>query len=433
MPRINRPVSPQPPGRSARLQLRPTARPWCLLLAAVALAWCGAAGAETSPYYIGLSQGFLHDSNLYRLDEGAFLGPGKSRSDTVATTSLLAGLDQPMGRQRVYGTVAVRNNHYASNDYLNHVGYNLDTGLDWSTVERVSGTLTLHADQGQRPFNIDTGVRVDTQQNIQNTLDMNAAFRVGLVTQWSAEASLGFGRLDFSAPNFAGSEYRRNSASLGTRWRPSAIINFGAAVRYTQADYQARGDTATRWDLDFTSGWEPDGYNSAYFRISPTHITYDVGTASNFSGVTGAATWQWQPTAKLHLNTGYLRDANQDSFNQRLLVPIGGGGFAGVQVVTDDTYLTDTLRGALDYEVTSKLAATLGASYAKRSLVRANSVGELRDTDQTTITSLGLRWTPTRGVQIGCEAGSERRSAGGVLSQPYSTTLYHCEAQLVLR
>ena len=69
---------------------------------------CQPVGAETNPWYVGVSQGLTYESNLYRVDTTTDLNNGRdptqppvSRSDTVSVTSLVGGIDQPIGRQRL--------------------------------------------------------------------------------------------------------------------------------------------------------------------------------------------------------------------------------------------------------------------------------------------------------------------------------------------
>ncbi|MBL8333804.1 MAG: hypothetical protein JNM08_11900, partial [Rubrivivax sp.] len=49
---------------------------------------------------MGVQQTVTQESNLMRLETGAPLPDGVSRSDTVWTTELQGGIDQPIGRQR---------------------------------------------------------------------------------------------------------------------------------------------------------------------------------------------------------------------------------------------------------------------------------------------------------------------------------------------
>lgn len=66
---------------------------------------------QTSPYDLGLSQTFGYDSDIFPLpDRTGIQQPGggvaviePDSSGLISTTLLLAGLDQPIGRQRVYG------------------------------------------------------------------------------------------------------------------------------------------------------------------------------------------------------------------------------------------------------------------------------------------------------------------------------------------
>jgi hypothetical protein len=120
--------------------------------ATVAGLLCGTAGAQSSPYYLGISQAVNVDSNMLRAANGATLSDGFSRSDTVYSTALQAGLDQPIGRQRVYGSLALRSTRYQHNDTFNNEGYNANVGLNWETVERLSGTLSASANRSLASF-----------------------------------------------------------------------------------------------------------------------------------------------------------------------------------------------------------------------------------------------------------------------------------------
>ena len=104
-------------------------RPATRIAAALVLLASPLAMAETSPYYIGVSQAFGHESNLYRVGGNAGLPAGaQSESDTISTTSLVAGIDQTWGRQRLSGSGSLRASRYAKNDQLNNEGYGLNLG-----------------------------------------------------------------------------------------------------------------------------------------------------------------------------------------------------------------------------------------------------------------------------------------------------------------
>jgi hypothetical protein len=118
------------------------------LLLANLLVHAGPVWAEASPYTLGASQTVTYDSNLLRLSNGQAVPDGYSRADTVYTTALIAGLDQPIGRQRVYANATLRANRLSKNRIYDNEGYALAGGLDWSTVNRPAGQRRLPAGPG---------------------------------------------------------------------------------------------------------------------------------------------------------------------------------------------------------------------------------------------------------------------------------------------
>ena len=139
---MQRPRASAPPRRHAANRVAAT-----LLVAAAAATFAGQAAAQTSPWYLGVVQSFGYESNLYRIADEQQLAPDLSRSDTLSITSLIGGVDQRIGRQRVYGSMNVRANRFANNEGLNNESYGLDLALDWETLERLSGTVRVAADQ----------------------------------------------------------------------------------------------------------------------------------------------------------------------------------------------------------------------------------------------------------------------------------------------
>lgn len=389
--------------------------------------------AETSPWYVGVAQSVQTDSNLYRIDSGQALPPGFSRSDTASITSLLAGLDQPIGRQRFYGSAALRANRYSRNGYLDGDSYTLAGGLDWSTVDLLSGTLGASVSRNQRRFNETTapGV-VDTRKNDESVQLLDASARIGVVTRMTLEAGLGQRRVGYSAAALAGSEYTQNRGSLGLRYRPG-VATFGAALSHAVSDYRLGSDQVRRSTLDLTVSWPASGDSQLYARLSPTRVRYDSFSERNYSGVTGAAKWDWQVGGRLKLTTRLVHDVGQDSSFENF-------GTAGAPVIgTSDLSRTTTeLRLNADYAVTAKINATAALGTKHRSLDRnLNADGQTQaagsGSDNTTKVSLGLRWTPLRSVQVGAELGHERRQASGGLTQGYGVSTVNVFGQFTLQ
>ena len=410
------------------------------LAAALTTLAAGAAMAQSSPYYLGVAQSLGYESNLYRVGDDQTLPAGYSKSDTVSGTSLVGGVDQTIGRQRVYGSANVRANRYANNKALDNESYGLNLALDWATVGRLSGTLSAAADQNLAQFNNRAAGGVETRKNVVRTNQVDARVRLGVVTKYTLEASLGHRNRSYSAPEYNSSEYRQTSGSLGLRYRPSGALSLGVALRITEATYPKfnqptpnvfEADRLKRQDIDFTATWLPSAVSQFNLRLSPTHTSYDRDTGSDFSGVTGSATWGWQPTGKLRLTTGLSRDTGQSSDAVNL-------GFFG-SGVTDYSRTTSALSLKADYELSAKIALNAGISYAHRALANTSSlagnpIGSVTGSDNTTVLSLGARWLPTRSIQVGCNVSAENRSSSNTnLSVGLSGNAFSCYGQFVLQ
>lgn len=409
-----------------------------LCLSPLLLLLAGAAAAQTSPWYVGASQSVTHESNVYRLPDGAPPPPGISKSDLIASTSLLAGLDQAFGRQRAYGTATLRSSRFQDNGVLDNEGYALRAGLDWSTAERLSGNLDLRADRSLARFNTDTEIGLLTRQNVEHTRQIAAAVRLGVVTEYTAEATLEHRTVDYSAPEYDERENRQTAVTLGLRWRPSGGTVLGAGLRHVKGEYPRfqplpgggfQADRYTRNGLDLTGGLDLSGASRIEARATIGRTRYEQAEQRGFSGVTGSLSWDWRPTAKLRLLSRLSRDSGQDS-------SYSGDPF--VDGVIDYSRTTTALTLRADYAATAKIRLNLGLNLARRDLVRTLPPDALFPADASgrenlTELSLGLTWEPTRSLVFGCDAGHERRSVSGTLSLPYTAGRFGCYGQVFLR
>ena len=399
-----------------------------------------AAQAQSQPYHLGVSQSLGHESNLYRIGDQQLLPAGLSKSDTVSSTALFGGIDQAFGRQRFYGSASLRANRYQGNSGLNNEGYGLNLALDWASLQRLSGTVSLGASQNLTQFNElnNTGV-VETQRNIDQNQQLEAKLRLGVVTRYTAEAGVGLNRRRFSAVSYARSEYDQKSATLGISYRPSSLLALGAAARVTQVDYpryrplgdgRFESDRLNRRDLDFTAQWLPSGNSSVNIRLSPTHTGYDRNTASDFNGLTGSASWVWQATGKIRLSSLLSRDTGQsaDAISQGIL-RTGSVDFSRT---------TTAVKLMGDYQFSAKIALSAAVTQARRDLARSFNQGGPaiveRGSDNSTILGLGAKWSPTRSLQLGCDLSAEqRRSNNPVLSTSLSANSVNCFGQFTLQ
>ena len=417
---------------------RPAPRFAAVAMSAALACFTFGAAAETSPYYIGVSQSLSHDSNLLRLPTVQTAPDGYSRADTVSGTALLAGFDQRISRQRVFADLTLRANRYSNNSVFNNTGYSLSTGLDWQTVERLSGRLSASANRSlQLMSTAELGFL--TSKNLESVETFNASATLGMVTQYSLEFNGGHRQAHNSLqdPGVQSREFKQDNASLGVRWRPSSATSLGLAVGVTQGRYPkfrsnaAGGFDADRYkrnEIELSATLRPTGASTVDARISSGRTNYDLNEQRNFSGLTGFVNWGWQPTGKLRLNTTLSRDTGQDSYATTVF---------NVPATSDYSRVTSTLRTAVNYDFSAKVAFVTSLAYYDRKLVSTIQnpflPRDARGTEKTTLLNLGVRWTPLRSAQVGCDIGREDRRGSGQLTSDLRANSFSCFGQITLQ
>lgn len=414
-------------------------RPFAQTLALLA---CGllaapAAAQENNPYYIGLSQTFTHDTNLLRLTTRQAAPTGFSKSDTTSTTALIAGIDQPFGRQRFYGNVSLRANRFDQNKVYDNDGYTLSAGLDFSTIERVSGSVYASANRGLSRFNTEE-IGLLTEKNVESVETVGATVRVGVVTEYTIELSANHRRVDNSLDDdfVRARNFRQDTASVGLRWRPSPDLSVGLALRGSKGTYPEFRRTTTgyeadrfdRQDVDLSVTLRPSGVSRLDLRLSEGKTEYDLATQRNFSGLTGSLSWRWQASGKLALFTTYTRDTGQDSY---------ATSFFNAPATADYSRTSDRISVKAEWAFSAKVAFDAGVSHIDRTLVRTidNPFFPVDATGRTksTLLSLGGRWAPVRWAQVGCSIDNERRSGSGQLGSDLRAERYSCYGQFTLQ
>lgn len=422
----------------SRLKLAPPLRAAAVASAIIAT---GLALAETSPYYVGVSQSFGHESNLLRLNDGVPVPSGYSRADTISSTALLAGIDQPIGRQRVHGDLSLRHNRYSNNDQFNNQSYSANLALDWATVNRLSGTLSGGATRALSSFNLQEQGFLNAK-NLEDTKTLDASVQMGVVTQYSLLASAGHREVSNSleSDSVQARNFKQDTGSLGLRWQPSGALILGVGLRTTKGNYPKFGratdksflsDSYTRNDIDFTAFYQPTGLSTLSARLSSGKTDYDRATQRNFSGVTGSLNWGWQATGKLRVNTTLTRDTGQDSYVV--------SSIANTPTTADYSRVNTTLRVGTDWAATSKIAITSSVTTSQRDLVTSLPPQQGQNVNASgrehyTSLAVGARWAPTRSSLVGCNANTDRITGSGSQAATHiKGTGFSCYGQLTLQ
>lgn len=372
------------------------------------------------PWYVGLTQDFTHDSNVFGTATG-------ETGDTISTTTLRAGLNQPFGRQRVRLDGSVNHQRYSKVSERDNNGYSLAAALDWATVERLSGNFRFNSQRRQAEFRVG-GLTPVSLSNLERTDDLNATVRLGLVSLLALEAGAGHREVDFSASEFAAREYKQDSLNLGIVYRPSAILSLSVGGSAADTKYQApeagqtESDSSKRRDLFLAANWVPTGASVVDARIAYSTNEYRLARLADFDGVTGSLGWAWRPTGLLAVNTSLVRDTGQESGFR--LAP----GSTST-VATDFSQVTDRVTVGTTYDLTGKIRLLTDLSFARRKFV---DIAGVPGRENTTRALLGARWEATRTISVGCDVSRESRSGSGSGVAEFDTDRFGCFGAVTL-
>ena len=409
--------------------------------AAVAPAFAQTQQDTTNPYYFGANLGLTHVSNVFQQSNS-------KNSDDVLSANLLGGIDTRFGREhlRLDGSVGV--SRYRNNTPLNNVGYQGSAALDWSTIERVSGTITAGASRQLASYNISPyiGQVPDYVHNTLSSYYVDALTHVGLVTRWTLDADVSYRQYRYSAAQYAQLNYQQTAYSLGPSYQASPDLRIGVDWRHTNAtnptyfptyDPSAlnpdgtpvidsyRANHYSRNDLDLNIHWRVSGASSLDTRLSHgsyTHADSSGQSASNFSG---AATWSWAPTAKTNIVTSFIHDSGLSAYV-----------FSNLPFAynTNQSTVTNTLQVNANYALTGKMALNATGVYARTN--RSNDVQLGNESaasgshDNYYSLALGATWQYSRGISMACQVGHQVRTST-IVNYGYDADSIGCNAQIL--
>lgn len=425
------------PGLLSRRLRRASSLPLLALAALVCpAALPGAANAQASPYRLGVSQSVTHDDNLLRAGEGQMLPEGLRRSDTVSSTALIVGLDQPISRQRLQADATVRANRFAHNKRYDNEGYNLRLGLDWATAGRVGGKLFASRNRTLARF-AGTEDGIPTERNTEQTTRLGASAHYGLAGPFRVEAGLERSTVGYSSERYRRRELEQDSASLGLRWRPRAGLNLLLSLRHTEGSYphyltavdgSSRGDDFRRQAIELSGEWIPSAASRVHARLSQGRTRYDIARERDVSGLTGEVRWNWQPTGRFSLATTLRRQPAQDAY-----LLDAGGELGSIEYSRMSTVLA--LRAG--YQLSAKVALRAEAEHSRRRLERTLNVSNLgadsraaRDHDNSLL--LSAVWQAQRSLSLGCDWRRFARSESELFLAQRSNA-FSCWGQFMLQ
>jgi hypothetical protein len=374
----------------------------------------GPAHAESNPFYVGADLSAVHDSNVFRLK--------KATSDTSYSVGLLAGLDQPIGRQRLFANGRLRETRFQDLSRLDHTSYAINAGLDWAAIDKLSGTLSFSGADGL--FNYGgTNTAQSTERNIETRSESLARIRYGSGSHLAVEASLSHRSLRYSNPAYEASALTQDTAGMALYYQPSAGLKLGTGLRLSRGEYKGSGLDFDRRDIDLTATWLATGLSTLDGRFSVgRRESRGATSALDFSGATGQLIWTYRPTGKLLFKTAFSRESGAES--SFLDVAEAQNGSVG-----DASRITNSLAVSAAYALSAKIHVDAGVRANHRSLV----AGSIDGSDTLRAASLGVTYEPLRHLKFSCQVGRETRSTAGSLSFGYSASSATCTAEIKLQ
>ncbi len=394
--------------------------------------------AAPNPYYVGVSEALTHDSNVYRIQGGP--------SDNYSSTSVLGGFDQRIGRQRVFGRAGVTASRYQDQDQLNNVSCNLNAGLDWETIERLSGNINVGLARSLATPAASASAPVQSR-NIAQVGSVDARARWGGASLLTLEGGLQYSNLDYSDPTYQASESSRTGASLGLYYHPGGPLRLGIAARVDRTktprafvDPVTGEVLSTRLNgrnLDLLADYDLTGLITANARVSYTRQTNSGIANADFSGLTGSLGVNWRPTGKTTVRFDAARDAgfNASAYNTFVFNP-GPSGLVLTPVVGlyENNQVTNSAGVSIGYAATAKISANASARYLRARLTVVNATGTSPDVvDISKIVSLGANYEITRAWGLACNLGHEVREVSGGTAFSYSVNTVGCSTQFTWR
>lgn len=382
-----------------------------LLLTLSGLAW---ADDEPNPYYLGVSQAVTADTNVRRAAEGQPTG-----KDLISTTAVSAGLDQPLGRGRLAADLSFNASRYKNNSEFNHNGHNARARLDWESLYRTSGDISLY--DGQRLYRNDVGGTPDpsgvSERDLLRTSGINTSMRIGLVTLWTLEGGLSYDRARHSSAQLEANDLTQRSANLGVRLRPSSLWSVRLGARKTEGDYPNytpdpanpdRHDELERDDIDLSTTWTPNGTSQLDTRISSTHQTHTLLTPRDARFVTGLLGYNWSPTGKTRLRLQFSRDTSVGGTDEEFK-PI-----PSLTSSSTNTGLNNSLLLRSTWNATAKITADASYTYSRRSLEGSSSLAGVllsssNSRDRSHTVGLGVTYQASRAIGLGCSITHDQR------------------------
>lgn len=348
---------------------------------------------EISSLKPSISETLIHDSNIYRLPNGADIKQltGKDNaSENIQINTIGLEFNKNISLQQLNASVSLVNYKYSIFDYLNFTAINYSAGVQWSVTPRLHGTVSSTKSETANNFTYNRIFNLPSQQINKNNrfssiYDLNSS--VSLI------ASLDQTVFTNDQRQMGLSEYNQMGQEVGVQYKLPSGSSISYAIKNSNGQYknildQSSNNLNSKYNqLDNTVKihWEISGKSRADFSAAYINRTHPTSANLNFSGLQSNATLNWDMSGKTSVQVRWSRDyASYQTFTGNPL--------------NDINYTqTDRVSFGPVWKISPKLVARFSYEFARVDYLGLRSS---QRNDNLNDTSISLQWQPTRHIFI---------------------------------
>jgi len=265
------------------------------------------------PVQAFVSGGLYHDSNLFRLSDGAntqaLLGTTQ-RSDDIRRFGAGLKADLRFSQQHLLLNARIDDYRYSRFSFLDHTGYNADATWRWRAGRLWSGNVGYARRRLLSAFGV---LQAPVRDMITETHAFANANRM-LSPRWRVRGGVDRYGYNYSNPQVTTSLDRSTAVTVGGDYVTPQENSVGAQEKYTVGRYAGTpgfGGLDNRFhesELSAVASWRVTGKSQFVGRIGYTNRKHEQLSERDYHGVTGRLDYAWTPGAKTLLNFAAWRE-----------------------------------------------------------------------------------------------------------------------------
>jgi exopolysaccharide biosynthesis operon protein EpsL len=346
----------------------------------------------------------LRDDNLFRVPGNGSAGPVVA--DTATQVNAGAHLNLPVSRQRYLANFDVTRTKYQRSSQLDYDGRDLGAAWQWQAGNDYSGDLGFSDSRTAAGFE-------NFSERVQNLLTQDRAFgdlNYQLDARWQLQGGLSRIRLANSLAVRNVNDFNESDVFIGTQYKTPAENSLGLRVTRSRGTFPhpqifavprlgvVQVDSGFRdLRLDGVTDWRLSGVSRVTGRVGYEQRRHDVLGQRDFSGITGALTYDWTPAAKTSASAVIRREIGALNDLTSAFVLVQGLSLRPRWVFSPKLYLQGTLDYAmLEYRGAPGVALGVAASERK---------------DRLRTLAIELNYQATYNITLGLSMSRQQRSS----------------------